>query len=609
MSLPGLTKWTVSLLALIASACAGALPDTATPSNLAERYYGTLTPKTAIAALVHDRGIQTPDPSSETPLLDQVEHELEKTDPTGSFRGVTYDLTAGNRLEREWIVQSPNWWGRRAADLPFYPLQCKDKNCESDVSLPSCRSDADCGGGVCGTIWPAMGTSIRRRACLGHSDAMVVDLHDLVAGARRTVDITLLQPAPDTRFLAALRAGIADLARSGRPVAIRVLVGQFPPDNVNAAAFLADLTADARNIPDGRIKLSVAAMRSCEDRGKCQTFSWNHSKIVAIDGQDALVGGHNMWSADYLVDNPVHDLSMLLHGPAEASASHFVDTLWQYVCAKAGALPTVTVASFESGESAPGTVCPPSFAPKVSLNLSAGSGVPILAVGRLGGGITRYFDNQGDLARDLMFGAARTSIRIVQQDIGFTLARSDAIYPESTLERLVDFLETRRGDIYIVLSNGGSEGNSGFDYYNGVTLKTLAKHLRDIASKRYEARHEDENGRLDTSVRTGPDPVNAMLCSRVHLAPFRFGPDNAWPGGKTIANHSKFWMVDDRAFYIGSDNLYPVDLQEFGYIVDDRRAAADLLEVYWNPVWQWSQRAAVSGEGVAHCIFRDVFNN
>jgi phosphatidylserine/phosphatidylglycerophosphate/cardiolipin synthase-like enzyme len=607
MSLPSLTKWTVSLLALGVSACAGALPDTATPSNLVERYYGTLTPKTPIAALVHDRGIQTPDSSSKTPLLNQVEHELEKTDPTGSFRSVTYDLTAGSRLERDWIVQSPNWWGRRAADLSFYPLQCKDKNCEPDVALPLCRSDADCGAGVCGTVWPAAGASVRRRVCLGHSDAMVAGLHDLVAGARRSVDITLLQPAPDTRFLAALRAGIADLARSGRPIAIRVLIGQFPPDNVDAAAFLADLTTDARNVPNGRIKLSVAAMRSCETRGKCDTFSWNHSKIVAIDGQDALVGGHNMWSPDYLVDNPVHDLSMRLHGPAVASASRFADALWQYVCAKVGTLPTITVGSFESGESAPGTTCPRSFAPKLTTRPSAAGGVPILAVGRLGGGITKYFGNQGDLARDLMFGAARTSIRIVQQDIGFILARSDAIYPESTLERLVDFLETRQGDIYIVLSNEGSRGNSGFPYYNGVPLKALAKHLRDMVSKRYEARREDENGRLDTSVRTGPDPVNAMLCSRVHLAPFRFGPDSTWPGGKTIANHAKFWMVDDRAFYIGSDNLYPVDLQEFGYIVDDRRAAADLLEAYWNPVWQWSQRAAVSGEGVEPCIFRDVF--
>jgi hypothetical protein len=97
-----------------------------------------------------------------------------------------------------------------------------------------------------------------------------------------------------------------------------------------------------------------------------------------------------------------------------------------------------------------------------------------------------------------------------------------------------------------------------------------------------------------------------MLCRHVHLAPFRFGPDATWPRGIPIANHAKFWMVDDRAFYIGSDNVYPVNLQEFGYILDDRKVAAELLEAYWNPLWEWSRRAAVSGEGVESCIFREL---
>jgi hypothetical protein len=65
-------------------------------------------------------------------------------------------------------------------------------------------------------------------------------------------------------------------------------------------------------------------------------------------------------------------------------------------------------------------------------------------------------------------------------------------------------------------------------------------------------------------------------------------------------------MVDDRLFYIGSDNVYPVNLQEFGYIVDDRRAAAEVLEAYWNTLWQWSKRAALSGEDVDSCIFRNL---
>jgi len=96
------------------------------------------------------------------------------------------------------------------------------------------------------------------------------------------------------------------------------------------------------------------------------------------------------------------------------------------------------------------------------------------------------------------------------------------------------------------------------------------------------------------------------LCEHVHLAPFRFGPDDKWPDGKPFATHAKLWMIDDRAFYIGSDNMYPVNLQEFGYIVDDKKAAGELLEAYWNPLWQWSEKAAVSGPGVANCIFREI---
>ena len=93
----------------------------------------------------------------------------------------------------------------------------------------------------------------------------------------------------------------------------------------------------------------------------------------------------------------------------------------------------------------------------------------------------------------------------------------------------------------------------------------------------------------------------------MHLAPFRFGPDESWPGGKTFANHAKFWMVDDRVFYIGSDNMYPVNLQEFGYIVDDAKAArrADSTPT-GRRCGNGRQTAAVSGPGVKNCIFREV---
>jgi len=405
----------------------------------------------------------------------------------------------------------------------------------------------------------------------------------------RRVDIALLQPAPDGPFVAALRSALETLSRRGRPVTVRVIIGEYPPDNVNVPAFFKKLTD---GIDTSRLEVNVAAFRSCAVSEDCDSYSWNHAKIISVDGRDALVGGHNLWSEDYLLDSPVADLSMRVQGLAATSAVRFTDRLWQFVCANLDKKDSIAFAS-TTGR------CPSS----TPLPAIAGrGGVPILAVGRLGAGITKDFANQSDVARDLMLATARREIRIVQQDLGFALGRADALFPDSTIDRLIDFLRRGRGDIYIVLSNPGAKGKSGMTYSNDVSMEQLARHLRREVQRRIEAR--DPLSRWE--IRRGPDPVNAMLCEHVHLAPYRFGPDASWQGGVPIANHAKFWMVDGRAFYIGSDNMYPVNLQEFGYIVDDEKAAQELSDAYWTPLWQWSSRAAVSGHGVEKCIFRDV---
>jgi phosphatidylserine/phosphatidylglycerophosphate/cardiolipin synthase-like enzyme len=577
--------------------CGGTLPNTALRQHEAREHY-QVNDATPLVALVRERHIVPPDQASATPMLEQLEGELAKSDLSGRYKGVTYDLTQGNVLGRDWIVQSPNGWGRKASDLKFFPLNCKD--CDPDVALPSCSSDADCGGGTCGTIWPAAGTTNRRKVCFGHSDGLLPQIYDLIASARRSVDIDLLQPAPDARFLGTLRAAFGALARSGRSIAVRILIGQFPPDNVDSKAVLEQVSAEARDVPGARLQISVAAMRSCTSFEDCDSFSWNHSKIISVDGREALVGGHNMWAKDYLADDPVHDLSMRVSGPAAASASSFADTLWQYVCGNLKQDKAISVSSLATDRSLAADFCPPQSA-RASAPQGKG-GVSILAVGRLGAGITKDFANQSDLARDLMLGAAKHTIRIAQQDLGFTFARADRLFPESNLERIVAFLMKGEGDVYIVLSNDSSVGGSGFPYWNDVTLKDLARHLREMVQGRLEAR----DPKLRYEIRKGPDPANELLCEHVHLAPFRFGPDQKWPDGKTFATHMKLWMIDDRAFYIGSDNMYPVNLQEYGYIVDDRKAASELLDAYWNPLWKWSERAAVSGPGVENCIFREI---
>ena len=537
--------------------CGGTLPNSAISRHLAihsaNPYEGAENNATPVAKVIHDRGLHVPDMQSYVPPLDQLQAELARSDGNGAFAGITYDLTHGNRLPPDWIVQSPNIWGRRASELPP-----------------------------------------------GHSDFLVADIRDLVASAQHRVDITLLAPPPDKLFLDGLREALMTLAGRGRPITVRILIGHYPTAEVDTGAFLKALTSGLEKQPKARLTISVAAMRSCVAFEDCDSYSWNHAKIVTVDGVDALVGGHNMWTLDYLLDDPVHDLSMRVYGPAAASAARYADRLWAYVCANLDRKPSISVSNFVSNVSDPGTGC---LTPPAALPVSrASDGVPILAVARMGAGITPDFANQSELARDLMLGAAQSDIRIAQQDLGFSLGRSDTLFPDSTIDRLVDFLMRREGDIYIVLSNEGAVGKSGSTYSNDVSLQTLAHHLRDAVEQRFERR--DPHWRY--AIRTGPDPVNALLCERLHLAPLRFGPDARWPDGQPFATHAKFWMVDSRIFYIGSDNMYTVNLQEFGYIVDDPRAARELIDSYWTPLWQWSSRAAVSGRGVKKCIFREI---
>ncbi len=586
----------VFLALLLLASCSGVLPNTALRRHQAEAHY-RVNDSTPLVALMSERHIEPPDENAPTPLLDQLQAQLAKSDRSGRFDGVTYELTRGNVLGSDWIVQTPDNWGKPAAVLKVFPLDCK--NCEPDVLLPYCSSDADCDGGTCGTIWPASGSTERRKVCFGHSDAVVNRIYDLITGARNSVDINLLQPAPDTRFLGTLRAAFGALAHSGRQVSIRILIGQYPPDNVDTRDFLAKVSAEARDVPGAHLRISVSAMRSCTSFDDCDSFSWNHSKIISVDGREALVGGHNLYSQDYLIGDPVHDLTMRVSGPAAASASGFVDELWQYVCGNLVQSKSISLSSLSTDESLPEGWCPRPVKTKPG---AATGGVPIMAVGRLGAGVTTDFASQSDLARDLMLGAAKHDIKIVQQDLGFNFGRADTLFPESNLERLVSFLMKGEGDIYLVLSNDGSYGPDGGTYSNGVPLTALAHHLREMVESRFEAR----DPHLRYAARTGPDPVNALLCDHLHLAPFRFGPDREWPDHMTFATHAKFWMIDDRAFYIGSDNMYPVNLQEYGYIVDDPKAAGELLDAYWKPLWQWSQRAAVSGPEVKNCIFREI---
>src|SRR4029077_18293170 len=101
------------LLIAILGSCGGYLPNSATPRHVANRFAGAIDSAAPVAKVIHDRGIRVPDAQSDVPLLEQLYAELAKSDINGAFAGITYDLTRGNVLPRDWLVVTPDDWGRK----------------------------------------------------------------------------------------------------------------------------------------------------------------------------------------------------------------------------------------------------------------------------------------------------------------------------------------------------------------------------------------------------------------------------------------------------------------------------------------------------------------
>lgn len=57
-------------------------------------------------------------------------------------------------------------------------------------------------------------------------------------------------------------------------------------------------------------------------------MTWNHTKIIAVDGVESLVGGHNLNMDLFRSYPPVHDVSIVVHGDASYGAQLFLNELW-----------------------------------------------------------------------------------------------------------------------------------------------------------------------------------------------------------------------------------------------------------------------------------------
>ncbi len=171
----------------------------------------SLLPKTDGVAIDHPSGldgirdefrITALHPEGSTPLIEQTLPQLRKSDPGHRLQGTTYDLSKGNTLTANWLIQSPNAWDQRAANVPVAALDCHE--CDEKFHLTACSAVAPCAVGTCAPLQASIARpgDSARSFCLGHSDILIDRLYEPVSRAQHVVDITLLQPPPDARFLA-----------------------------------------------------------------------------------------------------------------------------------------------------------------------------------------------------------------------------------------------------------------------------------------------------------------------------------------------------------------------------------------------------------------------
>lgn len=504
---------------------------------------------------------------------------LDALEVYGGSEGVTWGMSSDSVLDPGWLLQTPpaDHWGVAGEDFAVDVSCGQDPDCDRDFDLLRCEVDGDCVyGGKCRPLLATVTVpgELPQDLCVGHSEELVDAVYLGMTSGTEFVDVASLTQ-PDGRFMAAVRNAVTWLHNSGSSAQVRVMYGSVPVISSWASDTLEEIV---RDLPaDTPMSVYVGAYLVGLD-------SWNHSKIVAADGWTLVQGGHNMWTVDYLSIAPVHDVSMQLYGSPAGDAHRFLDRVWEYVCDNPSILDGYT--DRDVYPHVPPN-CPFAWGQPMEPQY-ADAGTRVISTGRLGG----LGENPADEALLAMLRSAESTIRLSQQDLGPVALVGDlslSDWPEDVMLEL-GYAMARGVDVYVVLSEPGSvPGGGSVPYGNGWEIVEVAQTLEEF---------------LETSGVFAPDEdIHAILCEQLHLAPLRWFAGPSWPGGEQVANHAKMVVTDEVAFYVGSQNLYPANLAEFGLIVDDEMMTLDLLQQYWDPMWSWSVEAAVSGWEADACTF------
>jgi phosphatidylserine/phosphatidylglycerophosphate/cardiolipin synthase-like enzyme len=414
------------------------------------------------------------------------------------------------------------------------------------------------------------------------SEAFASALGEAVAQANHWVDITTLWPLPSGKFFEALHDAIVTLARRKAAVTVRILAGKPP------AGFPGLVDAAVDPVPEatqwlGALSAGLPADCAINIYLAVQTglLTWNHAKILAVDGQTAFVGGHNMWHDDYMSLFPVHDISARARGRAALSTHLFADQLWgnvEQLVAHAAPKQRTWTWCWSGGEILRPVMYPGIIWRDIAAPNTAGNS-RILTLGNLADGMCDSSTpgyNASSTALAVAISHAEHSVKLSQQNLYFLTHGNEAV-----ISALAQRILTRRVQVDVVMTDDAALR---YSTHAGIEL---------TYSRLFEAIQQ-----LD------PDFQLSTLKEVLHIAPLRVANKEDADSGqwvywdadkqekrtKPFANHAKLCIVDDKAFYVGSHNLYPCDLQEIGFFIEDEAQTQVLLTEYWHKLWSYSQQ-------------------
>ncbi|EEC47433.1 predicted protein [Phaeodactylum tricornutum CCAP 1055/1] len=424
----------------------------------------------------------------------------------------------------------------------------------------------------------------------GHDDWFPEKMAEIMARTETWCDVMSLGP-PDGLFMTQFQEALKTIAFRAtgktKPVVVRMMFGNIVGMPVNCNKVIKALTALVPK--SANINLWVGAWR----RG----VSWNHAKIIAVDGQYLHTGGHNMWDAHYLKQNPIHDLSFELQGRVAHDGHRFANEQWDFIEFKQDtccgqfvdkipdgmplvAKTRVTVSEFPRGRTA-------EFPPRYRKSLTPmrdplPNEVPMITVGRFGT-ILRHA-RPADDAFLAMLGSAKTIIRMALQDLGpvcipgTRIPLPGCVWPKEYLSVLGRVIWERHVDVEITLSNPnsvpGGLGAIEACYGNGWTCVDVAAEIIKTIKKQFPQAQ-------DAALRK-------CVADNLRVCFIREKRGHEYDDGATMGMHAKHFIVDDVCSYTGSQNLYICDLAEWGVIVDDPVATKKMMDEYWTPMWQVS---------------------